>query len=98
MQKNYPKNSSGKKTVDLLTVFSDRVTCEYCQDVVRRIKKGENIEYLQYQGSKYITNSRADAIYANFDLYTVDGKPLYAKEQIDENKYKNAISILNTLP
>lgn len=93
VHKAFPK-SGNQKTVNLQTVFSDRLTCEYCQDVVRRIRKAEKSETNVSQ-KQYLDLS--DGIFANFSLENVDGKPLYGGEQIDKDKYDNVIKILSTL-
>lgn len=99
---NFVHKKYAKDTVNLELVFSDKVTCEFCQDVVRRIRKAEKSNN-KPKTKKYLDLSYG--IFADFDLGNVDGKPLYGpllpegkSEQIDGNKYQRIIEILLTLP
>jgi hypothetical protein len=90
--KTFGRNNSGNKTVDLKIVFSDRVTCGYCQDVVRRIRKSIEDSPKGYNGII------SDLIEPNFTLYKIDGKPLVEGEYMNKDKHDASIQILNSLP
>ena len=74
-EKKYSDNSN------LVYVFADRATCGYCQDVVRRIRKGKLFMNNQL---KSLYNS--DIIPAKFNLGDVIGQPLYAREYFNSDK------------
>lgn len=84
LHKKYEK-VNGKKVIDLKTVFSDKATCQYCQDVVRRIRKAEKSE-VNLPSKQYLDLS--DGIFANFKLGNVNGKPFYMGDVITQEKVK----------
>ena len=71
-----------KNTVELLYIFSDRLTCAYCQEVAFRAI--QNRDYFLYPGH----------IFTPLDIRT-DGGPYYEGENVD---HEMVLRVLNKVP